>query len=58
MQFKEVKKSYTKKRKLMLYIEKDVCDQLDDMEPHTITIQEKVRQIVKNFLDDDGMGGL
>ena len=57
MDFKVVKKSFTKKRKLMLYIDKSVCDQLDDMPPNTITVQEKVRQIVKNFLDDD-MGGL
>lgn len=57
MDFKEVKKSYTKKRKLMLYIDKDICELIDDMQPNTITVQEKIRQILQEFVTDD-MGGL
>ena len=57
MEFKIVKKSYTKKKKLMLYIDKEVLDVLDDMQPTTITVQEKIRQILKEYCIDD-LGGL
>jgi len=57
MEFKIVKKSYTKKKKLMLYIDREVLDVLDDMQPTTITVQEKIRQILKEYCIDD-LGGL
>ena len=57
MEFKIVKKSYTKKKKLMLYIDREVLDVLDDMEPTSITVQEKIRQILKEYCSDD-LGGL
>ena len=59
MDFLPIKKSFTKKKKLMLWIDMEIIDTLDSMKPPHITIQEAIRQILKNFIEDgDELGGL
>ena len=59
MDFLEVKKTQTKKKKLMLWIDRELIEKLDEIKPAKITTQEAIRQIVKGFIEDaEALGGL
>lgn len=49
--FKMIKRSKQKKKKLMLWIDQEVVDSFELMEPTNITTQEKMRQVLRHFVD-------
>lgn len=56
--FKNIKKDRAKKRKLMLWIESEICDEIDSLKPKSITTQEAIRQIIKYHLNEQRLLGL
>jgi predicted DNA-binding protein (UPF0251 family) len=52
--FFPIKKTGTKKTQILLRMDEYDFERLEELEPYTVTVQEKLRQIVKMFLD----GGL
>lgn len=59
MDFKSVKRSHSKKKKIMLYIDESLIDSIEAIKPIEITVQEAIRQICRDFIEDtDAMGGL
>ena len=57
MDFYSVKKTKTKKVNMMLWFDENDRDRLENLEPHDITVQTKIRQIIKAFLDGDTATG-
>lgn len=53
MDFLQIKKTSSRKRKMMLWIDEDLVSKLELMPPVDITVQEKIRQIVKGFMEED-----
>ncbi len=53
--FKLIKRSKQKKKKLMLWIDVDIVGVFEEMHPQNITVQEKMRQVLRHFADG-GMG--
>ena len=59
MEFEDVRKTRTKKKKMMLWIDRDLIERLDELKPPRITTQEAIRQVIKSFVEDsESMGGL
>ena len=59
MEFRTIKRSFSKKKKLMLFIDEELIEKLEKMKPIEITNQEAIRQIVRDFIEDHEMlGGL
>lgn len=60
MEFTPVKKTKRPKVKMMLWLEADVKDSLESLQPTNITVQEKIRQIIDLYLEEgfDDLGGL
>jgi hypothetical protein len=59
MEFRTVKRSFSKKKKLMLFIDEELIEKLEKMKPIEITNQEAIRQIVRDFIEDyEMLGGL
>ena len=55
MEFKDVKKTHTKKRKLMLWVDESLCNQIEELKPPSITLQEAIRQVLKFYVQDDAL---
>ena len=55
VEFRDVKKSRTKKRKLMLWVDESLCSQIEQMKPPSITLQEAIRQVLKYYVQDDAL---
>ena len=60
MELREVKKTHSKKKKLMLWIDTELVEALDVMKPPAITVQECIRQIIAHYVNesDDELEGL
>lgn len=53
-EMKHIKRSLAKKKKLMLWVDLEDIEYLETIEPRTITVQSKIRQILQNFRETDG----
>ncbi len=53
--FVPIKRTGTKKRKLMLWVDEYDVERMEQLEPVNITVQEKIRQMVKTFLDSGNL---
>ncbi len=51
IEFKNIKRSTSSKKKLMLWIDVEICDAFEIMPPDGITVQEKFRQVLKHFIE-------
>ena len=51
--FVRIDRNKIRKRKMMLWIDESQVSELELMPPVDITVQEKIRQIVKGFLEED-----
>lgn len=52
MEFQNLKRTSSRKKKMMLYIEESLCDAIDEIKPPEITTQEAIRQICQDFITD------
>jgi hypothetical protein len=52
IEFNYVKRSPSKKRKMMLWIEETVIDRIENAKPNEITSQEAIRQLLVYALDE------
>lgn len=52
MEFRIVKKSHGPKKKLMLWIGQDLIEKVELIKPAEITVQEAMRQMLVDKLDD------
>jgi len=53
MEFAPIHRTGTQKIKLMLWMDKRDKDKLHSLKPYNVTVQEKIRQILKAFLEGD-----
>jgi hypothetical protein len=53
MMFAPIKRTRSKKAKVMLLLDEYDRDRLMELSPVSVTVQEKIRQIIKAFLDED-----
>ena len=51
IEFLNIKRTTTSKKKLMLWINTDICEAFEGMPPAGITVQEKMRQVLKHFVE-------
>ena len=51
--FVRIDRNKIRKRKMILWIDESQVSELELMPPVDITVQEKIRQIVKGFLEED-----
>ena len=54
--FVPIKRTKTKKAKIMLYLDEYDKERMDDLPPYDVTTQEKIRQLIKAFLDRGELG--
>lgn len=50
--FKSVKKNKKPKRRLMLYIDQEMIDDIDSLKPRGLTTQEAIRQILAYHIEE------
>lgn len=55
MDFRVVKKSHTKKKKLMLWVEEALIEKIDMIKPNEITTQEAMRQLLEDKISEMDM---
>lgn len=53
IEFSPIKRTRSKKAKVMLLLDEYDRDRLMELDPVGVTVQEKIRQIIKAFLEDD-----
>lgn len=59
MEFRSVRRSPSRKRNLLLSLNVEDIERIEALKPIEITTQEAIRQIVKDFLDEnEALGGL
>ena len=51
LEFQNIKRTTTTKKKLMLWINIDICEAFEGMDPPGVTVQEKMRQVLKHFVE-------
>lgn len=51
LEFQNIKRTTTTKKKLMLWINIDICEAFEGMSPPGVTVQEKMRQVLKHFVE-------
>lgn len=51
LEFQNIKRTTTTKKKLMLWINIDICEAFEAMDPPGVTVQEKMRQVLKHFVE-------
>ena len=51
MDFMNIKRSTSDKKKLMLWIGTDIVETFEAMDPAGITVQEKMRQVLRHFVE-------
>ena len=51
--FHIVRRSKQRKTKLMLLVDNEVLDALRALPPSEISVQEKIRQVLRNFVEDN-----
>lgn len=55
MDFRIVRKSHSKKRKLMLWVEEALIEKIDMVKPAEITTQEAMRQLLEDKISEMDM---
>jgi len=50
MEFKNIKRTTSNKKKLMLWIDIDICESFENM-GNDITVQEGMRQVLRHFVE-------
>lgn len=50
--FKQVKRTTTKKKKLMLWVDNSLIEEIESLKPRGITTQEAIRQILAYYVEE------
>ena len=55
MKFEDIKRTKVPKRKLMLWIDESIIEQIEMLKPPTITTQEAIRQVLQHYIGEDDL---